>query len=464
MKSVAKVISSLVIASCLASASAQQAVRVAGLKPDMASPEAGLWTLSDKAEIEARQSAELNRDPALNAYVRGVACKVSATYCNEMRIYVMDRPFFNASMAPNGYMEVWSGMLLRAGSEAELAFVLGHEIGHFAHSHSWQSFQDTKARANGAMALSFLISAAGVVAMANAGTADAVQNISNATQGLVNAVYLGAVAGIFSFNRDNEGHADTFGFHAATQANYDPSAPAAIWRRLIKETAASDFENTRKSETRMSIFNSHPLASDRLQALDALSQGRPKGLTEEQHYRAAIRPHLSAWLRDDLRRRDFGQTLFVIDQLMTSGEDMGVLNYYRGEAVRLRRNAGYQAAAEDAYRAAIAYPDAPAAAFRELADLAEKKREKEQMADLLIAYLQRDPAAKDAAFIRMRIEQVKPMPVTAPVEAHVAPTESPPASDAPVDKQPPDKSVGPPATAPLPTQPPLVATLTEPAP
>jgi predicted Zn-dependent protease len=183
-------------------AEAQTGLRPAGLRPDSSSPEAGLWTISDKAENQARQQAELNRDQALNEYVRSVACKVAAAYCGELRVYIMDRPFFNASMAPNGYMEVWSGMLLRAGNEAELAFVLGHESGHFAHSHSWQALQDMKARANGAMVASLLISAVGVAAMANAGTAAAVDSISTATQGLVNVVYLGSMAGMFGFSRN----------------------------------------------------------------------------------------------------------------------------------------------------------------------------------------------------------------------------------------------------------------------
>lgn len=103
--------------------------RPLGLQPNPATDEGGLWEVSAKAERGAQQSADINKDPALNAYVRSVTCKVAAPYCDDIRIYVMDREVFNAQMAPNGYSEVWTGLLLRATNEAELAFVLGHEAG-----------------------------------------------------------------------------------------------------------------------------------------------------------------------------------------------------------------------------------------------------------------------------------------------------------------------------------------------
>src|SRR5690349_23878182 len=76
-------------------------------RPAENTDEGGLWGASDRAEISARASGTIEHDPELTAYVRGVACRVAAQYCGDVRVYVMNRPFFNASMAPNGYMEVW---------------------------------------------------------------------------------------------------------------------------------------------------------------------------------------------------------------------------------------------------------------------------------------------------------------------------------------------------------------------
>jgi predicted Zn-dependent protease len=68
------------------------------------------------------------RDPALNAYVRSVLCKVTDDYCRDVRVYIVDVPYFNASMAPNGAMMVWTGTLLRVRNEAQLALVLGPRV------------------------------------------------------------------------------------------------------------------------------------------------------------------------------------------------------------------------------------------------------------------------------------------------------------------------------------------------
>ena len=70
--------------------------------------------------------------------------------------------FFNASMAPNGYMEVWSGLLLRAEDEAQLAFVLGHEIGHYRERHTLATLRAIRGRAGAAMVFSIIAAGAGV--------------------------------------------------------------------------------------------------------------------------------------------------------------------------------------------------------------------------------------------------------------------------------------------------------------
>ena len=117
-----------------------------GTKPVAGTDEDELWYAMERAERELQLSPQLVRDKALTDYVRKVACEAAADYCKDLRVYVMDVPQFNASMAPNGTMLVWTGALLRMRDEAELAFVLGHEAGHFRAQHSlrqWRRIKDT---------------------------------------------------------------------------------------------------------------------------------------------------------------------------------------------------------------------------------------------------------------------------------------------------------------------------------
>jgi predicted Zn-dependent protease len=101
-----------------------------GYRPAAGSDEDELWFAMERFERDLQQSPHRVRDPALNEYVRDVACKVAADYCRDLRIYIVDLPWFNASMAPNGMLVLWTGALLRMQNEADLALVLGHEFGH----------------------------------------------------------------------------------------------------------------------------------------------------------------------------------------------------------------------------------------------------------------------------------------------------------------------------------------------
>lgn len=374
-------------------------------RPESSTDEGGLWGVSDRAEQQARASGQLETDPALNAYVRDVACRVAAEYCGDIRLYIMNRPFFNASMAPNGYMEVWSGLLLRAEDEAQLAFVLGHETAHYGERHSLEALRATRARATGAMIASVVIAAAGTAAAVN--SPNSASSISDVTRIAVDAVYLGTIASLFGFSRENETEADNVGFDHAVAANYDPSAGHRIWTSLMAETAASDNPDTRRRETRGSIFSTHPLSAERVEALSARAAAHSgTGQTHRERYRAVIRPFLDEWLRADLRRRDYGQTAHLLNQLAAHGEDLGVIEYYRGEICRLRRAEGDRASALQHYANAIAHADAPAAAWRELGEFAARDGRHAEAAAHFTTYLERAPNAEDRALVEARLAQI----------------------------------------------------------
>ena len=341
-------------------------------RPDLSTDEGGLWDLLDRAETDTRNSAELDKDPVLNAYVQKVVCKVADEYCADLRVYVLDRPYLNATTAPNGYVEVWSGLLLRAETESELAFVLGHEITHFAENHSIEQWRKARAQANVAMLASIVSGPLGLLAA------------------------LGAAASISAYSRDDERQADQEGLDRAAKAGYDPGGGAAMWTWVIAEAKASDFKKVRESPARASIFNTHPIDDERIATLKALAKDRPQGEgTDKAAYRAVIRPHLSAWLRDELRRRDYGESLYLLDRLAAEGTDLGVLNFFKGEAYRLRRGAGDEPLAIAAYEAAAKEGDVPPEAFRELGNLHVRSGDKARAKAAFESYLSKAPQAQD---------------------------------------------------------------------
>lgn len=398
----------LICVAAIACASvAAAAPRTAGSRPAADTLEGGLWSEADKAERGALASADVEQDAALTAYVRGVACKVAPEYCGDLRFVVMDRPFFNAQVAPNGYAEVWTGLLLRVETEDELAYVLGHEIGHFAENHSLAAHQALKSRMNGALALSFVIGAAGMGAGVASGTQAGMNDAARLAGSISDLVYLGAVASFFQYSRENEIEADAIGFRRAVAQGYDPAAPARVWRNVEAEPAASDFARIRKIEARASLFSTHPITSERVAALDALShQTAAAHAADRGGYRAIIRPHLGAWLKNDLRRRDTGQSLQLIDRLSALGQDLGLLGFYKGEAYRMRRGEGDLALARNAYLAASVHADCPAAVWRNLGDLALQANDPSAARTAYETYLSRAPSAQDRWLVEASLKRI----------------------------------------------------------
>ena len=122
-------------------------------RPDLAGEEGGLWALIDREETRLRRSPLRLRDDALMAYLSEACCRLAGEHCPDVRVYALRTPYFNASMAPNGMMQLWSGLLLRMDNEAQMAAILAHEIGRFLQRHSLQQLRDVKARSAFATAL-----------------------------------------------------------------------------------------------------------------------------------------------------------------------------------------------------------------------------------------------------------------------------------------------------------------------
>ena len=355
-----------------------------GSAPVAGSDEDELWFAMERAEKEIQRSPMRVTDPALNAYVKQVACKAAAEYCKDMRVYLMDVPHFNASMAPNGMMLVWTGALLRMRDEAELAFVVAHETGHFTAQHSikqWRRIKDTTA----------LLSAFQVLAYG---------------AGAPNLAMLGALAGyatIFKYSRDMEREADALGLQAVIAQGYDAQAGVDLWARMLSE------EQARPYEKRSALFSTHPASKERLDDI------RQAAAAVEEHarqrnrdaYRAATRPFLEHWLDEELGQRRYASSLLLINGLLADAplEDRSMLTFYLGEAHRRRDAAGDRARAAALYAQAVAMPSPPAAAWREYGFAQRDAGNLAGARNALQRYLAQAPQAEDRAFVQRELEK-----------------------------------------------------------
>ncbi len=357
-------------------------------RPDIASDEGGLWALMDREEEKLKRSRFLLGDADLQRYVSDIACRLAGEHCPDMRVYVVRTPYFNASMAPNGMMQVWSGLLLRAANEAQLAAVLAHEIGHYLERHSVERLRDAKSKSALAQFLGMALGAAGA------------GSIGQVAQ-------LGVLASLFSFSRDNEREADAIGLELMHRAGYDAREAATVWAQLIEENAGEDGGG-------MVLFATHPAAEERRGTLAAaaamLDAGDSPGATHTERYRAHIAPVRLLMVQDELRRRVPESSLRLFDRLMaTQGRD-GLLLYARAEALKMRNQAGDidQALAALAEAETNALPDRPSEALRLRGQILRVRGDTDGAREAFSRYLDLKPGAPDAPMIRSYIETPTP--------------------------------------------------------
>lgn len=190
-------------------------------------------------------------DPKLQAYVTSLGNLLAAS--SEMpdakwTFTVLDSDVTNAFALPGGYVYITRGLMTLAETEAQLAAVVGHEIGHVTARHSAQRHaQGTVAQVGsiGAAILSsiFLGPQAGRV--------------------IGQAASVGAQAYVAGYSRSQEFEADTLGIRYNGRVGFDPHGMAGFLAKLDaeKNLAARLRGQTPRGST---YFDTHPPTPDRV--------------------------------------------------------------------------------------------------------------------------------------------------------------------------------------------------------
>ena len=130
----------LVVVLCTACAGRLPPLDTSGPSMTLASDEAGLWEQAAREHEKLRASLSLLRDPILEDYLNGVAQRLVPATAHvagiSPSVSVLINPSLNAFAYPTGAIYIHSGLLARLDNEAQLASVLGHEIGHIVYRHA----------------------------------------------------------------------------------------------------------------------------------------------------------------------------------------------------------------------------------------------------------------------------------------------------------------------------------------
>ena len=358
-----------------------------GQRPAIETEEAGLWMLMDQAEEKLKTSGYLVQDEKLNAYLKRITCRLVPEYCQDMRVYLVRVPNFNATMGPNGAMQIWTGLLLRVQNEAQLAAVIGHEIGHYLRRHSLQRMKDLIDKTS---ALVFV-----QVTMAVAG----VPQVGDIMQILT-------VGSIQAFSRDHEREADGYGIALMSRAGYDPRECAKVWAQLIEEKKAD------KEHQAGSLFlATHPASEERHEALKELGErvwlrGGSFELGKKR-FLAQILPHRAEYLRDELHLRNFSRTEKLLDMLIQRDINKGKLQFFKGELYRLRGKKGDIQRALTEYKKAAQTDSPPPETYRAMGLLYMKVGKKKQAVNAFNRYLEFCAECSDKKMLLHLIKEIK---------------------------------------------------------
>lgn len=222
--------------------------------------------MSESTEIEKGQElhAEMLQqnpiydDPELQAYVEKIGQKMAAVSHRPDLDYVftiIDSPDINAFALPGGFVYVNRGLLNYLNSEAQLAAVLGHEIGHITARHAVR--QQTAARSASAASIA-LIFATGV-------------DLRETTSLISGALISG-------YGRDMELEADSLGAEYLYNAGYNPLAMVEVIEVLKNHEDFTKRTSNRTAVAYHGLFASHPRNDTRLQEV----VGKAGTLSEQQ--------------------------------------------------------------------------------------------------------------------------------------------------------------------------------------
>ena len=356
-----------------------------GYVPEDAKDEQGIWYEMREFEAALQRSPMLLRDVELNEYVESVACRVAGPYCQDIRIYLIRNTGFNASMAPNGMMQVWSGLLVRVVSEDELAAILGHEIAHYSRAHSLERFR--KMKKSMAVGSIFSVGLAALTGISpNSGIGE-----------------LGAMLSTLAFTRRQETEADLLGATMMAETDFDPHASYAVWEMLLDEE-----ENAvAKGHKPARFMSTHPPSQARADLLKQwvsdLDHVVPAGRTDR--HRDVIAPHYARFLEDQIDTNRYGRTEAILERHSTMGYDLSTIEYFRGETYRQRGDEGDLQRARDAYERATETDNPYPKAHRDLGYVYVKTGDLESARHHFRRYLELEPLASDRAMIEFYLAE-----------------------------------------------------------
>ena len=276
--------------------------------PDMGASADTIISRAEEAEYakalvrQMRAYEVLNEDPLISAYFEDMGFRLASNSDRPDKPFtfvVINQDVVNAFAAPGGVIALFSGLILAADDESEVAGVLAHEIAHVTQQHLYRAIENQQA-----MTIPLALAMLGLI-LVGGGSGEAIQ-------GALMGGQAAAMQAQINFTRQNESEADRIGIQTLSLAGYSPLGMAEFFEKLSRITRSS-------GEGPPEYLRTHPVSVSRITEAKDRAENMPKPdrsgdkdfYLVQARLRAKIEEYPNTaldWFNHRLERADVGQS------------------------------------------------------------------------------------------------------------------------------------------------------------
>jgi beta-barrel assembly-enhancing protease len=244
--------------------------------------------LTEEALPKLKQEYPAAKNPELQKYISNLGMKIVRSNNLEGNPYhynftVVDVENVNAFALPAGTVFVTAPLIAMTANEAELAGVIGHEVGHVVARHAAERMYVMEKEQN----KTWLFAAGGGIVGAAAGFGLGTLLCADGDSAcLAKAALIGAAAGAgggllvqkFKFlanSREDEMEADRIGFKLAVGAGYDKDQVGKFYEKLLQMEKNSNKSGPAILQNLSDAMSTHPPSEERVKQMNEMAASAP---------------------------------------------------------------------------------------------------------------------------------------------------------------------------------------------
>ena len=318
----------LVLTACISMASVARAENLE--LPDMGASADTIMSRAEEAEYakalvrQMRAYEVLNEDPLINAYFEDMGYRLASHSDRPDKPFtfvVIDQEIVNAFAAPGGVIALYSGLILSADDENEVAGVLAHEIAHITQQHLYRAMENQQA-----MTIPLALAMLGLI-LVGGGSGEAIQ-------GALIGAQAAAVQARIYFTRQNETEADRIGIQTLANAGYNPIGMAEFFEKMGRMTRAM-------GEGPPEYLRTHPVSVSRITEAKNRVENLPVPEPSDDRDFYLVQSRLRAMTEEypDTALEYFNHRLERADTSQSESDSL-----FYGSAIALQRKGDYKEA------------------------------------------------------------------------------------------------------------------------